>query len=127
MQLPSDLSIFADSIEEYHQPGVYCLRINRPDDLESAWDERYDHRPDWFHEFQQADRVLYVGASGDVLSRLEDHNDGEVRKTVLTKVCEIDDLRNVWWYETKEAAFLDESRIAIELQNQYPSYYVHQN
>lgn len=126
MDLPSDLSLFADSIAEYHRPGVYCLRLKRPDDLGEQWDRHFDTRPDWFEEFRAAERVLYVGGAADVLSRLEDHADGEVRNTVLTTVCSIQDLRNVWWAETVDQAFLDESRIAIELRNQYPECYVHQ-
>jgi len=90
-----------------------------------VWDRQFDHRPPWFEEFRDARAVWYVGATPDCLSRLEDHRNGEVRTTVLTEVCEIDSLRNVYWMDSADDAFTRESGIAIELQNHHPSVYVH--
>jgi len=124
LSLPADLEIFGDP-DEWHQPAVYCLSLTKPDDLGDEWDRRFDVRPPWFDELTAAREVYYVGATGDCLSRLEDHRDGEVRTTVLTEVCEIDALRNVWWFQSKDRAFQRESKLAILLQNEYPEAYVH--
>lgn len=128
LELPQDAEKFipeGGDLSDLHGPGCYALRLDRPDDLASAWDREFDTRPDYFAELRDADTCLYVGASGDVLRRLEEHRDGEVRVGVLQRVCEIDSLRNIWWADDKEEAFQEESRLAIMLSNQYPDAYVH--
>jgi len=127
LRLPADIEPHLIDGHEWSDPGVYCLRLNRPDDLAEAWDATFDHRPDYWDDLQQAQGVVYVGASKNVMGRLEDHRDGDKRLTVLTEVCEIEGLRNVWWMDSVEAAFTQESQIAILMQNQRPELYVHQN
>jgi len=105
---------------------VYCLTLDRPDDLAAAWDREYDHRPAYWDELEHCTRVAYIGGAQDVLSRLEEHRDKAVRQTALTTVCEIDALRNIWWFDSSEVAFERESRIAMLMQNHKPSWYVHQ-
>ena len=124
LELPADVEVFGGP-DKWHDPAVYCLVLERPDDVADVWDRQFDHRAPWFEEFRDASAVWYVGAAADCLSRLEDHRDGEVRTTVLTEVCAIDSLRNVWWFEDADRAFERESGIAVELQNHYPSVYVH--
>lgn len=128
LELPADLEVFGD-FEQFHDPCVYCLTIEKPADdstLAREWDRHFDVRPAWFDEFAQARDVFYVGATGDCLSRLEDHRDGEVRQTALTTVCEIDELRNVWWFRDVDHAFENESQLAILLQNEHPEAFVRQ-
>lgn len=126
LELPADAEPhLTDDYEQLHDPAVYALVLDRPTDLEDAWDRRFDSRPPYFEDFQQAQRVVYVGAAADCLRRLEDHADGEVRKAALLEICEIEALRNIWWFDDATRAFERESGIAIEMQNQYPEYYVH--
>lgn len=129
LSLPADvephLGTDAD-LSDFHRPGVYALRLSRPDDVADAWDREFDSRPAWFDRFAGASGVVYVGGAADVLARLEDHRDGEVRTTVLTRVCEIESLRNVWWFSDTDEAFTRESKLAIMLQNEYPDLFVHQ-
>lgn len=127
LELPADiephLGRFVD--HEWSDPAVYCLTLTRPDDLEDAWDRVFDTRPPYFEDLQQCSTAVYIGATNDLLSRLEDHRDGEVRVTALTEICEIDELRNIWWFDSTDRAFEREHGIAITMQNEYPEYYVH--
>jgi predicted GIY-YIG superfamily endonuclease len=127
--LPEDAEPFltdAMNFSRLRGPGCYALTLTRPDNLPEAWDAAFDHRPPYFEELQDADSVVYVGAASDVLGRLTDHKDGDKRLTVLTEVCEIDALRNIWWADTAEEAFQEESKTALMLQNERPEMYVHQ-
>ncbi|AFH22472.1 hypothetical protein OSG_eHP27_00100 [environmental Halophage eHP-27] len=125
LELPADVEVFGD-YEQFHDPAVYCLILERPDDVADRWDRRFDHRPDWWDEFVSAEACWYVGAAKDCLSRLEDHRDGDVRTTVLTEVCDIDSLRNVWWMDSADEAFTRESGIAVMMRNEYPDVFVRQ-
>jgi len=124
LSLPADLEPHGGP-DKWHNPAVYALRVSRPDDPAAAWDRQYDNRPPWWDEFIAADHVIYVGATGDCLSRLEDHRDGEVRQASLLKICEIDSLRNVWWYDNPTRAFERESGIALMMQHEYANLYIH--
>ena len=125
LSLPADVEPHLINGVEWSDPGVYALRLTRPDDLAEAWDQTFDHRPDYWGDLKQCQRVVYVGAAANVMHRLEDHRNGDKRLTALTQVCEIDGLRNVWWMDSKEQAFLKESQIATMMQNQRPELYVH--
>jgi len=130
MNLPEDLEPFVDDYDEMHEPGVYCLKLTRPHNVATAWDRHFDHRPEWFEEFQDATECVYVGASMNLLERLTDHKDGEKRLTVLTEICEIDGLHTVWhaldvsdWSELgveerKMARWLKESRATWFIRQQ---------
>jgi predicted GIY-YIG superfamily endonuclease len=100
--------------------------LSKPDDLAAAWDREYDHRPGYWDELVACANVAYVGAAKDILGRLEDHRDGEVRQTALTKVCAIEGLRNIWWFDSADVAFERESKLAMLMANHKPSWYVHQ-
>jgi len=106
-------------------PGVYAFALDRPDDLTAAWKAAYDVQPDWFDRLCYAPRAVYVGGASDVLARLEDHRDG-VREVALLRVCSIASLHDVWWFDSAEEAFERESTIALDLQNEHPSWFVHQ-
>lgn len=130
LALPADAEAFIPrngSFKDLHGPGCYALRLSRPDDLPAAWDAQYDERPTWFDRLVGAAGVVYIGEAGDVLRRLEEHRDGEVRTTMLTTVCEIDGLRNVWWADSKTDAEEMESRLTIMMQNQHPELFVWSN
>lgn len=126
LTLPADLERYADDFDQMRGPGVYALDLSRPPDVEAAWDETFDVRPPWFERFRDAAKVVYVGGASDVLARLEDHYAGEVRQAALLRVCSIDGLHDVWWFEDADRAFEQESGIALDLQNDRADWYVHQ-
>lgn len=121
--LPSDLGFDA-----LRGPAVYCLRLERPDDLPAAWDDRFESRPAWFSAFADAAAVVYVGSAMDVLHRLTDHKDGENRLTVLTDICEIARLRNIWFFPGVERDELEreERTSARLLRREKADWYVRQ-
>lgn len=128
MELPADAEIHipgeSTDITELHDSGVYCLEISRPDDPTAAWDETHDTRPEYWPQFLSACEVWYVGSAKDVLSRLEDHRDGE-RVPVLLEICEVTALRNIWWCESNRRTVV-EAQVADLLRQQHPSVFVHQ-
>lgn len=126
LSLPADLEPYTSDHDDLHNPAVYSLRLGKPKNLPEAWDAEYERRPPYFAELQDAATVFYVGATGDALSRLEDHRDGEVRTTALTRVCSIEGLHTAWLYEDADEAFLRESQMARWLQESRPDAYVHQ-
>jgi predicted GIY-YIG superfamily endonuclease len=117
LELPRDLEAFADGYDQLSGPAVYALDIDRPDNLGEVWDELFDTRPAYFERLRDAGACVYVGASGNVLARLEDHRDGNVRKAVLPSIATDVSLRNVWFKKSKQQAFEHESRIGIRLRN----------
>jgi len=128
LSLPENAEPFipdGEPFDHLHEPAVYALTLTKPDDLKAAWDAEFDARPGYFEELQDASGVVYIGEAGDVLHRLEDHRNGEIRVGVLQRVFEIDSLRNIWFMPSKEQAEQEESNIAIMLQNERPELYVH--
>lgn len=125
LELPADLEVHADNYDQLTDPGVYVLLLNRPDNPAAAWDREYDARPEWFVTFRDAAQVAYVGAASDVLHRLEEHRDGEVRQAVLLRICAIDRLHTVFWFDDADRAFERESGLAMTLQQERPEWYVH--
>jgi len=128
LSLPEDMEPFlAQDYQQYSNPAVYALTLTVPDDVRQQWREYYDHTPDYLEAVENASTVIYVGAAKNAIARLEDHVDGDVRRVALLRFCEIDSLRNVWWYDSAERAFERESGLAIELNNHTDaSTYVHQ-
>lgn len=127
LSLPADAEPFIPAGEPWdhlHEPGVYALTLNRPDNPESAWDAVHDTRPPYFDAVLDADRVVYIGEAGDVLHRLEQHRDGD-RTGVLIEAFGIDALRNIWWMDSKEQAETQETALSTMLQNARPEWYVH--
>jgi len=120
LSLPEDLEAFAEDYDQLTSPAVYCLSLEKPENPRQAWDAEYDVRPDWLDAWADSSRCLYVGAAKNVLSRLEDHRDGEVRQTALTRVCSVDSLEDVWWYSSADEAFLRESGHALQVDQQTP-------
>lgn len=126
LSLPADLEPYVDDYDDMHLSGAYALELERPASLPEVWDRHYDHRPPYWSDLLQASRVLYVGGTGDLLSRLEDHRDQEVRQTALTRVCEVRGLHTAWVADSPEHAFeLLEPRLARWLQEARPQDYIH--
>jgi len=126
---PSEAEQFLRSDDDWERlrgPAAYAFALHKPDDLEAEWDQHFDHRPKYWDQLVEADSVIYVGGTKDLLGRLEDHREGEVRVTVLMTICEIGELRNVWWADDRDQ-FLIEPQLADALTHELPpSTYVHQ-
>lgn len=127
LELPADIEphLGVNNDRDWTDPAVYALTLEKPDLIGSVWDDNFDTRPSYFEDLRECDQVVYVGATGNLIARLEDHRDGHVRQAALMQVCEIDSLRNVWWFDDASRAFEQESGLAIAMQNNYPDYYVH--
>jgi len=110
---------------ELRGPGVYTLRCCRPDDPGAAWDREFDARPEYLANIVLAERVAYVGAAADVYARLADHVAGDVRKARLLEVCPPHSLFDVVPFDTAERAFTREKGIAMDLQHEHETWYVH--
>lgn len=126
LSLPEDLEPYVDDYDDLHSSGAYALELQRPVDLRERWQQHYDTEPDYWTRLVNADTVYYVGGTSDLLSRLEDHRDGEVRQTVLTRVCDIRRLHVAWVSSDAETATeIDEPRLARWLQESRPRSYCH--
>jgi predicted GIY-YIG superfamily endonuclease len=127
LTLPADAEPFVDDdISDLRQPGVYALKCIKPNDMVAQWDRHFDHRPDYWNELVNAERVAYIGASNDVLARLEDHRDADVRKAALLEVCEPVGVLNIKFFPTAEQAFERESGLALRFAREHPEFYAHQ-
>jgi len=128
LSLPKDMEPYlSDEYTRYDNPGVYALTLNVPDDVREQWTEYYDHTPNYLDAIEQAETTIYVGAAKNAIARLEDHADRSVRKVALLRFCDVESLRNIWWYDSADRAFERESGIAIELNNHTDAgTYVHQ-
>jgi len=128
LELPSALEPYADDYQQLTNcAGCYALELERKDNLAERWDRHNDHRPEWWEQFRDAPRVFYVGESKYLLSRLEDHRDGEVRVGLLQRVCTISGLEQARFYDSKEDAMHAEYNYAVALKQEYPKAYVHLN
>lgn len=132
LELPADLEPYVESYDQLHSEGAYALELQRPVNLEEVWHRHNETKPPYWDQLQRADRVLYVGASGDLLSRLEDHRDNDdperdtKRAPVLTRVCDVVGLHTAWRADSAAEAFeVLEPRMARWLQRTMPGAYVH--
>jgi len=130
LSLPEDAEPFlpnGESISYLHTGGVYALELVRPDNVAEQWDRYNDTRPDYFERFRDAERVVYIGQSMDVMYRLEQHRDSEIKVATLLKICEIKSLRNIWWVPNadQDRREIEERKMARMLQDERPTWYVH--
>lgn len=88
-------------LDDAHGPGCYGLRVRTPNTKErvvTAFTEHVDVAPgrEVCGKLAAADRVAYVGASGDVYDRLQDHADGDVRQALFLRCFDVVDIVDVW-------------------------------
>ena len=126
LSLPADIEPFLRDGYEWSDAGCYALNVDVPSDVRERFESEFDVIPGYVHMLEERDAAMYVGASANVLRRLEDHRDGEKRKAVLFRVCEIDSVEGVWWFDSKDKAFEEEYNIGSALQTLNPTVYVHQ-
>lgn len=127
LSLPEDLEPYLQEYSDKNGPGAYAIELERPTDLPSAWDREFETRPPYWSDLVAGSKCLYVGGTTDLLSRLEDHRDGEVRLTALTRVCEIRGLHTAWVCDSEDEAWKVERALARMLQRTRPEWFTHQN
>jgi len=102
------LSAFVPDQRSNNDPGVYALVVQLPDSreaVEAAWSESYDTLPDYVDRLVEADRAIYVGATGGVRDRINDHREGKVRQATLPHIFGVVDIYGAWYHDSTEAAF----------------------
>jgi len=125
LTLPADIEPYVG--RDFSTPAVYALILTLPHDFRAAWDRRYDVVPGFVERAAECDTVLYVGATGNLIGRLEDHKLGGVRNAALVSLAEDVALADVWPYDDTDRAFERESGIAMEIANDTDTNtYVHQ-
>jgi len=117
LSLPADIEPYTT---DFVQPAIYGLDITLPENLAEEWDRRFEKRAEWFEDMAKADTVVYVGATANLISRLEEHRDSTVRKAILPSLAVDMSLRNVWPRDTPDSAFQGESKVALRLRKHLP-------
>lgn len=128
--LIEEIAQHVDDISDSRAPGVYVLELstldtNSIEEHSRAWLEHFETIPEYLNTIAGSDRLLYVGASPDVQSRIETHLHSPNRSTTIAKVYPIHSIESIYWMNSAEEAFTKESKIAIDLANEYPDAYVH--
>jgi len=126
LTLPEDIEPHLPEGFEWSDPGVYSLYLKKPENVQEAWDNEFDNTPDYVDMLESKPTTVYVGAASNVMRRLEEHRDGDKRKAALLRICEIDGIHTIWWFDHKEQAFLKERTMADMLSQERPDWYVHQ-
>jgi len=78
-------------LADAHEPGCYALRVETPDteiEVAKQWRQHHVNKPPdgVIERLADAERVAYVGASGDIYQRLCDHVGGEVRRATFLSI-----------------------------------------
>lgn len=132
LSLPEDLEPYIEEYDQLHSEGAYALELSRPVNLEAVWHRHNETKPPYWDRLVNASEIYYVGASGDLLARLEDHRDNDdsrrksKRDTALTKVCSVRGLHTAWPTDSVEKAYELERDIARTLSRTRPDDYIHQ-
>jgi predicted GIY-YIG superfamily endonuclease len=122
---------FADTIDEFHQPGVYVLRLSTPNSNSTELHHRL-----WLQDHDSVDSCLdqiieatggifYVGEAHDVLSRIEEHIDHPNRSTTIATTYPIHHIHDVDFCDSKSEAEEREMNKAREIAEEHPTAYVH--
>lgn len=107
-------------LEQSTGSGTYALQVHTPatpDNVARAFLEHVEGTPpsSQLERLAFAERVCYVGASGNVYDRLQDHADGEVRKALFLECFPPVDVVGVW---PSDAPFESEFNRARMLSDQ---------
>ena len=105
----------AGLLDDAHGEGVYALALDVPDAVDAVQRRRLEvadrpWRDDMAAQFAAAERVVYVGESGDIYDRLMDHARGDVRKSALVEAYAIADVVGVWPGDRSATAERDRAR-----------------
>jgi len=98
-------------------PGTYALQVETPDtsgSVAQAFRAHVDELPpsEYMARLADASSVCYVGASGQVYDRLQDHAEGVVRQSLFLRAFKPVSLVGVW---PSEHPFQDEFNRATAL------------
>ena len=109
-------------LDASHSPGTYALRVSVPDSAEQVareWLAIHDAPlpDDYQTRLAAAQRVLYVGASGDIYDRLSDHATKRARQSAFLRAFPPVELVDVWPTMSAETAFHDEYNRARDLSD----------
>ena len=88
-------------LDDAHSEGVYALALDVPDSVEAVQRRRLavaesPWPDDMAAQFAAAERVVYVGESGDIYDRLMEHAESEKRVSTCVSTFEIQDIFGVW-------------------------------
>lgn len=106
-------------------PGVYVL------DLDSPGESLHAHARRWYGEFETvhpkdvpslagADRLLYVGASKNLQSRLDEHVRADIRLSTWLSVYPVESLHAVYPARSATRAFEQETVRAYDVASETP-------
>jgi len=113
-----------------NDPGCYALVVDLPADreaVEAAWLKWYDSLPEYVDQLVEADRAIYVGATGGVRDRINDHREGKVRQATLPHVFGLVDIYGAWFHDSSEDAFDAEYNRAASIRRAFgTNVYIHQ-
>lgn len=109
-------------LEMAHGSGTYALKCYVPataDAVEAAFADVVDATPPAHvvERLADAERVAYVGASGDVYDRLQDHADGDVRQATFLQAFEPVDIVGVWPTPTPFEAEFNRARLLSDAKD----------
>lgn len=88
-------------LDDVYDEGVYALDLAVPNTVEAVQRRRlavasHPWPDEMAEQFAAAERVVYVGESGNVYDRIMDHGDGKVRTAALVEASDIVDVVGVW-------------------------------
>ena len=106
-------------------PGVYVLKLDSPD-VTLGPEALHAHARWWYQQYQsvhpddvaalaQSQRLLYVGATGNLQARLEDHVQADVRRSAWLSVYPPVELALVSTMPSADRAFELESQTAYRV------------
>lgn len=125
-----EMNEYIDTIEEAHQPGVYVLELSTPDTTDHElyhrlWLETHSGLHPELESIIETDRLVYVGAAEDVLSRIEEHLDAPNRSTTLGSTFPIHSILDVDFYDTRTKAFEHEKDKFDTLKKNNKNWHIH--
>jgi len=115
---------------EAHRPGVYCLELSIPEQcgLETysrLWLDTHGTVPTYLESIVEANRLLYVGSSGNVYKRIQQHLEHPNRSTTVASTFPIHHIEKIWWYDDAQTAEDREHGHRMELNHQLVDAHVH--
>jgi len=125
IDLRDDSALLSEALAEHSdgptdRPGCYALNIATPDANYQTHARRwvragYQSPPPYLATIVKADALVYVGRSGNVRGRIEDHLNTDKRQATLPTVYDVRSIRGVRWGDNSDHA---ERQYADELRRE---------